>query len=158
MKPHSAVNESKRKQAGETHGKKGRTAGETGATHHVVGPRRGSRPFEIPRGEDGNRKRRMRCCAARRTVRPTGRRATITGFRVHSVDTTPLMCGLAMGRRPMAFADEFGSVFKLGGPELVLFLKFYFKTCFHPGAALLGRTRTSEGHPDPADPAPCGTT
>eukprot|EP00962_Isochrysis_galbana_P036737 scaffold12753_cov135-Isochrysis_galbana.AAC.1 len=59
MKPHSAVNASKRKQAGKTHGKKGRTAGETGATHHVVGPRRGSRPFEIPRGEDGNRKRRM---------------------------------------------------------------------------------------------------
>eukprot|EP00962_Isochrysis_galbana_P053368 scaffold24797_cov101-Isochrysis_galbana.AAC.1 len=59
MKPHSAVNASKRKQAGESHGKKGRTAGETGATHHAIGPRRGSRPFEIPHGEDGNRKRRM---------------------------------------------------------------------------------------------------
>eukprot|EP00962_Isochrysis_galbana_P051895 scaffold23310_cov108-Isochrysis_galbana.AAC.4 len=38
MKPHSAVNEGKRRQAGETHGKKGRTARETGATHHAVGP------------------------------------------------------------------------------------------------------------------------
>eukprot|EP00962_Isochrysis_galbana_P014189 scaffold4041_cov109-Isochrysis_galbana.AAC.1 len=61
-----------------------------------------------------------------RSDRPTGPRATITGFRVHSVDTTPLMCGLAMGRRPMAFADEFGSVSKLGGPEIVLFLKRVF--------------------------------
>eukprot|EP00962_Isochrysis_galbana_P003757 scaffold1054_cov116-Isochrysis_galbana.AAC.9 len=38
MKPHSAVNEGKRRQAGETRGKKGRTAGEIGATHHAIGP------------------------------------------------------------------------------------------------------------------------
>ena len=38
MKPHSAVNEGKRRRTGETHGKKGRTAGETGATHHAIGP------------------------------------------------------------------------------------------------------------------------
>eukprot|EP00962_Isochrysis_galbana_P052498 scaffold23933_cov119-Isochrysis_galbana.AAC.1 len=38
-------------------------------------------------------------------------------FRVHSVGTSPLSYGLALRRRRKAFAVEFGSVPKLGGPE-----------------------------------------
>eukprot|EP00962_Isochrysis_galbana_P017537 scaffold5040_cov95-Isochrysis_galbana.AAC.2 len=51
------------------------------------------------------------------SVSATSHGGLFHSFRVHSVGTSPLSYGLALRRRRKAFAVEFGSVPKLGGPE-----------------------------------------